>query len=191
MVAEKFQTGFDEPLLHTMYVDKLLADIKAVQTLSRLNRAIPGKKDVFILDFANDIDTIKKAFDDYYTTTILSEETDPNKLNDLKSEIEAHQVYTEEHVDRIVELYLKKAERDQLDPILDACAGNYIKLDEDGQVNFKGNAKAFVRTYGFLGAILDVGKVEWEKLALFLNLLIPKLPSPKEPWGHGRLLLLP
>ncbi len=180
VVAEKFQTGFDEPLLHTMYVDKALAGVKAVQTLSRLNRALPGKKEVFILDFSNDVDTIKRAFDDYYTTTVLSEETDPNKLNDLKTELESHQVYTDYHVETIVELYLSGAERDQLDPILDACAGSYKGLDEDGQVNFKGNAKAFVRTYGFLGAILDVGKVEWEKLALFLNLLIPKLPSPVE-----------
>jgi type I restriction enzyme, R subunit len=181
VVADKFQTGFDEPLLHTIYVDKPLAGIKAVQTLSRLNRAIPGKKEVFVLDFANDVDTIKKAFDDYYTTTILSSETDPNKLNDLKGELEAQQVYTKYHVDKIVELYISGAERDQLDPILDLCAVNYEALDEDGQVNFKGNAKAFVRTYGFLGAILDVGKVEWEKLSIFLNLLIPKLPSPKEP----------
>jgi type I restriction enzyme R subunit len=141
---------------------------------------MPGKKEVFILDFANDVGTIKKAFDDYYTTTILAEETDPNKLNDLKSELETHQIYTDYHIEKIVELYLSGAERDTLDPILDACANSYKSLDEDGQVSFKGNAKAFVRTYGFLGAILNVGKVEWEKLALFLNLLIPKLPSPVE-----------
>jgi len=180
VVAEKFQTGFDEPLLHTMYVDKPLAGIKAVQTLSRLNRAHPGKKDVFILDFANDVETIKKAFEAYYTTTVLAEETDPNKLYELIAEMQEHQVYTEEDVEKIVELYLKGAERDQLDPVLDACVANYNSLDEDGQVNFKGNAKAFVRTYGFLGAILPQAKMEWEKLTLFLNLLIPKLPSPKE-----------
>ena len=87
VVANKFQTGYDEPLLHTMYVDKVLTDIKAVQTLSRLNRAHPGKVDTFILDFANDTDTIKEAFETYYRTTILSEETDPNKLYDLVSEM--------------------------------------------------------------------------------------------------------
>ncbi|MTI85378.1 MAG: type I restriction endonuclease subunit R [Firmicutes bacterium] len=180
VVANKFQTGFDEPLLHSMYVDKMLSDIKAVQTLSRLNRAHPGKKDTFILDFANDTETIKKAFEKYYTTTILSDETDPNKLYDLITEMKQHQVYTDYHVDTLVELYLNDADRDRLDPILDACAGNYENLGEDEQVNFKGNAKAFVRTYGFLGAILPYGNPEWEKLALFLNLLIPKLPSPVE-----------
>lgn len=180
VVANKFQTGYDEPLLHTMYVDKVLSDIKAVQTLSRLNRAYPGKVDTFILDFANDTDTIKEAFEKYYTTTILSDETDPNKLYDLVSEMQQHQVYTDYHIDTLVELYLNGAQRDRLDPILDACVGIYESLEEDEQVSFKSSAKAFVRTYGFLGAILPYGNLEWEKLALFLNLLIPKLPSPKE-----------
>lgn len=180
VVANKFQTGYDEPLLHTMYVDKILSDIKAVQTLSRLNRAYPGKRETFILDFANDTDTIKEAFEKYYTTTILSDETDPNKLYDLVSEMRQHQVYTDYHVDTLVELYLNGAQRDRLDPILDACVGIYESLEEDEQVSFKSSAKAFVRTYGFLGAILPYGNLEWEKLALFLNLLIPKLPPPKE-----------
>lgn len=180
VVANKFQTGYDEPFLHTMYVDKMLTDIKAVQTLSRLNRAYPGKVDTFVLDFANDTDTIKKAFETYYTTTILSDETDPNKLYDLITEMEEYQVYTDYHVDTLVELYLNDADRSKLDPILDECASIYETLGEDEQVNFKGNAKAFVRTYGFLGAILPYGNAEWEKLSIFLNLLIPKLSSPKE-----------
>lgn len=163
-----------------MYVDKVLNGVKAVQTLSRLNRAYPGKRDTFVLDFANDTDTIKEAFETYYMTTVLSDETDPNKLYDMVSEMEEHQVYTDYHVDSLVKLYLDGAERDKLDPILDVCVTYYKGLDEDEQVNFKGNAKAFVRTYGFLGAILPYGNVEWERLALFLNLLIPKLPSPKE-----------
>src|SRR6185437_3964427 len=114
--ADKFQTGYDEPLLHTMYVDKLLAGIKAVQTLSRLNRAHPQKRDVFVLDFMNDVDTIQTAFADYYRTTILSEETDPNKLHDLKSDLDGYQVYSRAQVDELVELYLGGAERDRLDP---------------------------------------------------------------------------
>src|SRR3989441_1360355 len=97
--ADKFQTGYDEPLLHTMYVDKPLAGIKAVQTLSRLNRAHPKKHDVFVLDFLNDVDTIQKSFADYYRTTILSEETDPNKLHDLKLGLDGYQIYTPEDVD--------------------------------------------------------------------------------------------
>lgn len=180
VVAEKFQTGYDEPLLHTMYVDKILTDIKAVQTLSRLNRAREGKFDTFVLDFANEPDDIQEAFSRYYRTTILSSETDPNKLYDLISAMENHQVYTRHHVDSFVDLYLSGAERVKLDPILDVCVNTYKDLDENGQVEFKSAAKSFVRTYGFLGAILPYGNPEWEKLSIFINLLLPKLPSPKE-----------
>jgi type I restriction enzyme R subunit len=180
VVADKFQTGYDEPLLHTMYVDKILSDIKAVQTLSRLNRAAPQKFDTFVLDFANEPDDIQKSFERYYRTTILSGETDPNKLFDLTVDMEHAQVYTTEQVNHFIDLYLNGEERSRLDPILDACVALYKALDEDGQVSFKGSAKAFVRTYGFLGAILPFGNVEWEKLSIFLNLLLPKLPSPQE-----------
>lgn len=163
-----------------MYVDKVLTDIKAVQTLSRLNRAHPQKRDVFVLDFANDTEVIRQSFARYYKTTILSDETDPNKLHDLVAELESHQVYTDENIQSIVELYLKGAERNALDPVLDACADIYKSdLDLDAQIAFKSAAKAFVRTYGFLGAILPYGSAAWEKLSIFLTLLIPKLPSPQ------------
>lgn len=172
---------FGEPLLHTMYVDKQLSDIKAVQTLSRLNRAHPQKHDTFVLDFMNDSDMIVAAFANYYRTTVLSEATDPNKLHDLQATIMSYGVYTQADVDRLVERYLGGAGRDQLDPILDACVGIYIaELDEDGQVDFKGRAKAFVRTYEFLASILPYSYAAWEKLSIFLNFLIPKLPAPKE-----------
>lgn len=181
VVANKFQTGYDEPLLHTMYVDKVLTDIKAVQTLSRLNRAHPQKYDTFVLDFANDTDSIKEAFSRYYKTTILSDETDPDKLNDLESDIRGYHIFTDAHIETIVELYLNGADRDKLDPILDVCAKNYEdELDENGQVDFKSKAKAFTRTYGFLASILPYGNAAWEKLSIFLNMLIPKLPAPKE-----------
>src|SRR5207249_366620 len=179
--ADKFQTGYDEPLLHTMYVDKVLSGIKAVQTLSRLNRAHPQKHDVFVLDFMNDADTIQAAFADYYRTTILSEETDPNKLHDLKAALDAYEVYSRGQVGDLVTLYLGGADRDKLDPILDACVAVYKQqLDEDGQVDFKGKAKAFVRVYGFLASILPYTNAEWEKLSIFLNFLVPKLPAPVE-----------
>jgi type I restriction enzyme R subunit len=179
--ADKFQTGYDEPLLHTMYVDKVLSGIKAVQTLSRLNRARPQKHDTFVLDFMNDADTIREAFADYYRTTLLSEETDPNKLHDLKASLDGYQVYAQEQIDQLVSLYLGGADRDKLDPILDACVATYKEdLDEDGQVDFKGKAKVFVRTYGFLSAILPYTNADWEKLSIFLNFLIPKLPAPVE-----------
>ena len=155
IVADKYQTGYDEPLLHTMYVDKPLSGIKAVQTLSRLNRAHPQKHDTFVLDFMNDTGIIAAAFADYYRTTILSEETDPNKLHDLKAVLDGYQVYSRSRIEDLVERYLKGADRDTLDPILDACVAIYnAELDEDGQVDFKGKAKAFARTYHFLASIL-------------------------------------
>jgi type I restriction enzyme, R subunit len=179
--ADKFQTGYDEPLLHTMYVDKPLSGIKAVQTLSRLNRAHPQKHDCFVLDFQNNNEAITFAFQDYYRTTLLAEETDPNKLHDLKAALDAAQVYSPEQVKQVVELFLSGADRDRLDPILDACVAVYLgKLDEDGQVNFKGKAKVFCRTYSFLSSVIPYSNPEWEKVSILLNLLIPKLPAPQE-----------
>lgn len=180
VVADMFQTGFDEPLLHTMYVDKMLYDIKAVQTLSRLNRCHPMKHDTFVLDFANKPAMIEQSFSRYYRTTLLSGETDPNKLYDLIATMEEYQVYSTDHVDKLVDLYLNGAERDRLDPILDACTAVYKNLDTEEQIKFKSSAKAFCRTYGFLGVILPYGDADWEKLSIFLNLLIPKLPSPRD-----------
>lgn len=180
IVADMFQTGYDEPLLHTMYVDKQLYDIKAVQTLSRLNRSCPKKYDTFVLDFFNDPNDIIESFSRYYKTTLLSGETDPNKLYDLIADMESYQVFSDEHVEQLVNRYLDGADRDQLDPALDACAAVYKQLDTDGQIKFKSAAKGFVRTYGFLSAILPYGNPEWEKLSIFLNMLIPKLPSPQE-----------
>ena len=179
--ADKFQTGYDQPLLHTMYVDKPLSGVKAVETLSRLNRAHPQKYDVFVLDFQNDTEAIRKAFERYYRTTILSDETDANKLHDLKAALDGYQVYDGHQIEQVVALYLGGAERDKLDPTLDACVATYKEnLDEDGQVDLKGKAKAFIRTYAFLASILPYTNAAWEKLSIFLNFLVPKLPAPKE-----------
>lgn len=179
--ADKFQTGYDEPLLHTMYVDKTLSGIKAVQTLSRLNRAHPKKHDCFVLDFQNNAEAIVSAFQDYYRTTLLADETDPNKLHDLKADLDNAQVYSSEQVNELVAKFLSGADRDTLDPILDLCVDAYThQLDEDQQVDFKSKAKAFSRTYSFLSSIIAYSNVEWEKLSIFLNLLLPKLPAPKE-----------
>ncbi len=179
--ADKFQTGYDEPLLHTMYVDKTLAGIKAVQTLSRLNRAHAKKRDTFVLDFINDPEVIQAAFQEYYQTTILSGETDPNRLHDLQATLDNAQVYTTAQVNDLVERYLSGADRDTLDPILDTCVVQYRDtLDENAQVEFKGTAKAFLRNYNFLSAILPYSLPEWEKLSVFLTFLVPKLPAPQE-----------
>ena len=180
--ADKFQTGYDEPLLHTMYVDKTLSGIKAVQTLSRLNRSHPKKHDVFVLDFLNDADTITDAFSNYYRTTILAEETDPDKLHDLQADLDGAQVYSPEQVRGFVKRYLDGEERDQLDPILDQCAAVYMnQLDEDRQVEFKSKARGFARTYAFLSSILPYNNAGWEERSIFLNFLIPKLPAPVDP----------
>ena len=178
--ADKFQTGYDEPLLHTMYVDKTLAGIKAVQTLSRLNRARPNKSETFVLDFMNKSDTIREAFSDYYRTTILADETDPNKLHDLKATLDQHQIYSPDQVDQFVKRYLDGEDRDTLDPTLDVCVEMYMNLSEDSQVEFKGTAKAFNRLYAFLSQVLPYGNPEWEKLSIFLHFLIPRLPAPEE-----------
>lgn len=188
VVADKFQTGYDEPLLHTMYVDKKLFDIKAVQTLSRLNRCYPGKNETFVLDFMNDPADIHKAFEKYYKTTILSGETDVNKLNDLIDTMEPMDVYSQNDVNTFVGLYLDNAERDKLDPILDRCVENYKCLDLEKQIEFKSSAKAFVRTYNFLSSILPYGSMEWEKLSIFLNLLVSKLPKPESEDDTEKIL---
>lgn len=178
IVAEKFQTGFDEPLLHTMYVDKVLTDVKAVQTLSRLNRAHkPYKTDTFILDFVNSVDAIKEAFEPYYQTTVLSEGTDVNRLNDLQDALDAYQVYSRDQVEELITKFLNGAERYELDPILDACAELYKNdLNEDKQIDFKAKAKGFVRLYQFLVMILPFKNTYWERLNTFLKLLLGKLP---------------
>lgn len=181
VVANKFQTGYDEPLLHTMYVDKTLSGVLSVQTLSRLNRAHPAKHDTFVLDFANESDDIQSAFKPYYRTTMLAEETDANKLHDLVNDLDAFAIYTLEQVDQFAARYLAGESRDKLDPLLDVSVAEYIELaDEDDQVMFKGNAKAFLRTYNFLSTILPYGSSEWEKRSIFLDHLVPKLPAPKE-----------
>ena len=180
VAADKFQTGFDEPLLYAMYVDKPLSGVRAVQTLSRLNRAHPAKDDPVVLDFFNDAEAIRAAFEPYYRVTSLEGPTDPNRLHDLKADLDAAQVYAAEEVDSLVRRFLAGDAREALDPILDACAARYVgDLDEEGQAGFKGDAKGFVRTYGFLAAVLPYGNPEWEKLAAFLTLLVPKLPAPE------------
>lgn len=136
-----------------------------------------------MLDFFNDTDQVQKSFEDYYRTTVLSDETDPDKLHDLQAELDAAGIYTWESVEKFVALYLDGVDRDRLDLILDVCQAAYVELndfDEDGVIAFKANAKTFVRTYAFLSAILPYTNANWEKLSIFLTFLIPKLPSPKE-----------
>ena len=179
VVAEKFQTGYDQPLLHTMYVDRILTDVKAVQTLSRLNRCHPKKRDTFVLDFANDADSIRESFQRFYKTTILSKETDPNKLNDLILEIEAANIYTETDIYTLNEKYWSGAPREEIDPIINTSVERFKELEENSQIRCKSSIKAFLRTYPFLAAVLPFKSVEWEKLNTYYSLLIHKLPVLK------------
>jgi type I restriction enzyme R subunit len=176
VVAEKFQTGYDQPLLHTMYVDRVLTDVKAVQTLSRLNRCHPKKRDTFVLDFANDAESIKNSFQRFYKTTILSKETDPNKLNDLIQEIESANIYSEEDIYMLNEKYWTGASREEIDPIINNSVERFKELDENIQIRCKSSIKSFLRTYPFLAAVLPFKSLEWEKLNTYFSLLIHKLP---------------
>lgn len=178
IVADKFQTGYDEPLLQTMYVDKKLTDIKAVQTLSRLNRCAPNKLDVCILDFVNEPYDIKEAFERYYKSTMLFGETAPNQLNEFADRMHRTKVYSIEDISNIVEVYLNDGDRNKLDSILNKCVDKYNVLDVEDQINFRRNARNFVRTYNFLSAIMPVSSSFWEKLSIFLTLLVTKLPLP-------------
>lgn len=182
IVANKYQTGFDEPLLHTMYVDKKLTGVQAVQTLSRLNRAKkPHKRETFVLDFYNEAEDIKASFKDYYTATILSDETDINKLHDLKDDLDDCEIYDTEILYEYFKGFYSKAERKTLEPIVNDVVSNfYEELVKDQQIDFKSKAKVFYRTYNYLVKIMDEVHQEWEMLALFLKALIPRLKIEQE-----------
>lgn len=176
IVANKYQTGFDQPLLHTMYVDKKLGGVSAVQTLSRLNRTAPGKNDTFVLDFANTIDEIKKSFDPYYETTILGEATDPDKLFDLQNALDAYQVYTNSQVQDFSDKIVQNVPVDQLHIILDAAASVFrATLDEKSQEDFRIKCKSYVRLYVFLAQIVPFTNPYLERLYIFLNHLQNKI----------------
>lgn len=186
IVANKFQTGYDQPLLHTMYVDKVLSDVKAVQTLSRLNRCHPKKRDTFVLDFAGNQERVQEAFKEYYIDTNLSQETDPNKLNDLLATIEDYNIYTENNVAEINRIFYSEDDRTMLDPILDSVTEQFKALDDEQKVKCKSSIKNYVRIYPFLAAVMPHNTPYWEKSYTFLRLLVAKLPAlPKEDWTVG------
>lgn len=176
IVADKFQTGYDEPLLHTMYVDKPLAGVKAVQTLSRLNRKRPKKEETFVLDFVNTSEEIETAFQPFYKTTLLSRESDPNKLNDLLEKIEKYDIYTSSEVETLNSFYWTGTQREKIDPLLDTMKERFVALDDESKVACKSAIKAYVRTYDFLSTVISEGCLDWEKKQTVLSLLLPKLP---------------
>ena len=186
LVAEKYQTGFDEPLLHTMYVDKPLSGIKAVQTLSRLNRTCPGKEDTFVLDFVNEPEEIQASFQPYYESTSLSEVTDPNILYDMQAEIEPYQLFTTEEVQRVNELEVtggaNKSTKAQieLNAILDKGVDRFKNLSNEEQDAFKQVATKFARTYGFILQVITFIDLDLHKLYIYLTYLLRKLPRGRD-----------
>lgn len=182
VVANKYLTGFDQPKLAAMYIDKPLAGVLAVQALSRLNRSAPslGKRseDLFVLDFYNKIDDMKAAFDPYYTSTSLSEPTDVNVLHELRAALLSVGVFEQEEVDRFADLYFMGAEPERWTAIVDAALLRFneeIEFDENGKADFKMKCKQFVKVYSRVAAIMEFEMKEWEKLFWFLRFLIPGL----------------
>lgn len=183
LVADKYQTGFDQPLLHTMYVDKKLSGVQAVQTLSRLNRIHPGKDDTFILDFANEEEEIRESFQPYYQLTTVSQVSDPNRLYDLKHEIEQAQIIWQTEIDNFCKEYFKSSEIHKnkihalLNAYIDPAVDRYKAMDtEEEQDDFKNALTEFVRAYSFLSQIIPFQDIELEKFYSYCKLLQNKLP---------------
>ena len=178
VVASKFQTGFDQPHLHTMYVDKKLGGVNAVQTLSRLNRKYPGKDETAVLDFANEADHIREAFEPYYETTLLSEATDPNLLYDLQGELLGLHVYTEAEVDAFARAYFgEDATQDQLYAALAEPVERFRDLEPEARSEFCGGLRKYTRLYSFLAQILTFKDADLEKLHVFARYLRQLLPG--------------
>ena len=190
LVAEKYQTGFDQPLLHTMYVDKKLSGVKAVQTLSRLNRTSGGKEDTFILDFVNKAEDIQEAFKPYYQATIVEEVTEPNFLYDIETMLNASGVYLKEELDRFIHIYFrhkdKKTSSDRaiLNHLIDIAVERFKKLDEQHKEDFSSQATKYIRLYSFILQITPFEDVELHKLYVYLTYLLKKLPKEKGSTIH-------
>ena len=181
VVASKFQTGFDQPLLHTMYVDKKLGGVNAVQTLSRLNRTHPGKQGTMVLDFANEADEIKKAFEPYYETTLLSEETDPNLLYEVQGRLLDFGVFTAADVESFARVYFDpKSNQDRLYATLEPARQRFVDLDPDERGDFRGQLTDYVRLYSFLSQVLTFVDPDLEKLYVFARYLRRLLPPDSD-----------
>lgn len=192
IVAEKYQTGFDQPLLHTMYVDKKLQGLQAVQTLSRLNRTCPGKEDTFILDFENEVEEIKEAFRPYYERTEIEERVDPNLVGRLKSKLDGFQIYWHQEVEDFAAVFFKPPEKQReqdkglLHKHVDPAVGRFKKEPEERQIDFRHQLGSYLRLYSFLSQLMNFGNPDFEKLYAFGRLLITKLGDDD---GGGRLFI--
>jgi type I restriction enzyme R subunit len=181
IVANKFQTGFDQPLLHTMYVDKKLGGVHAVQTLSRLNRIYQGKEETMVLDFANEAEDIQKAFEPYYEKTLLKESTDPNILYDLSNQLEDLNLYSRDELDNFIKIYFNpKATQDKIYAALSPVVDRFNEVEKEEQVDFRHYLNNYIRLYAFLSQVITFIDADLEKLYLFARLLIRYLCISRE-----------
>jgi type I restriction enzyme R subunit len=188
IVANKFQTGFDQPLLHTIYVDKMLNGVTAVQTLSRANRIIPGQKtDTLILDFVNKTEVIQKAFQPYYDETYLKEATDPHKLYELQDKLLAFMIFDESEVNNFVKNWQKRANQAVLHGILNTIVKEFNGKEKKIQIDFKKTLKRYQSIYSFLSQLIPFSDLSLEKLFIFNKFLLKKLPTINEPLPYSVL----
>ena len=189
LVAEKYQTGFDQPLLHTMFVDKRLAGIQAVQTLSRLNRVHPLKEDTFVLDFVNDREEMREAFKTYYEGAEMGEEVDPARMYAIKGELDASGIYLDEEVERFCTVYFTPKRRQSasdhrtMNAALDPAVSRFTARREDSEEEaeeWRGKVQAFLNLYGFLSQVIPYQDSDLERLYVFLRHLAAKLPRRKQ-----------
>ncbi len=182
IVANKFQTGFDEPMLQTMYVDKRLDGLQCVQTLSRLNRVAKGKTDTLVLDFVNEPDQIQEAFQQYYQTATLAEETDPNRLYDLQSQLEGFDLYGADTINQFCEIFYDPDKpNEQLQGILDSIVERWTVLERDDREAFRSTLQSYIRLYGYISQLITFTDVDLEKLYIFGHSLNKKLPKREHP----------
>jgi len=178
IVNNKFQTGFDEPMLHTMYVDKKMGGLQCVQTLSRLNRTMTGKTDTFVLDFVNDPDEIRESFQPYFKGSVLTDETDPNRLYQIEQEIKQYNLFQDETVNLYVETFFKEEiPMEELQGILDTVVKEWSNQEEEDRQNFRSHIQSFIRLYGYISQIISYQPIDLEKLYIFLRGLNRKLPQ--------------
>ncbi|MEW6173687.1 MAG: type I restriction endonuclease [Bacillota bacterium] len=182
LVAEKYQTGFDQPLLHTMYVDKKLSGIQAVQTLSRLNRKHPGKEDTFILDFVNEPEEILEAFQPYYEQTLIGERAEASQLYEIQAKLDGHQVYYKSEVEEFAKVFYKPkssqtpADHARMNACIDPAVGRFNALEEDVREEFRKTLVAYRNLYSFLSQVIPFQDMDLEKLYSYIRFLLMKLP---------------
>ena len=178
IVANKFQTGFDEPMLHTMYVDKKLDGLQCVQTLSRLNRVASGKTDTLVIDFVNDPERVQNAFQDYYQMTTLAEETDPNLLYDKQSLLKDFELYDDNTINEFCNIFFDESkENDLLQPILDPVVEKWSELERDEREQFRSTLQSYIRLYAYITQLITFSDIDLEKLYIFAHSLNKKLPK--------------